>query len=109
MSSTEQNEAGSSQTGVFDFIAGLVSVVSWLGLAVATIHVAWTYSRDWFIGLVVIVVVAVLLLVVRGVVSAIAGSFKQDVQLMAGHSNLNTTQRYIEADAACQRRVVELV
>jgi len=27
----------------------------------------------------------------------------------ARHSNLNTTQRYIEADAECQRRVVELV
>ena len=33
----------------------------------------------------------------------------RDVQLMAGHSNLNTTQRYIEVDADCQRRVVELV
>jgi integrase len=41
-------------------------------------------------------------------ISTVGGSVR-DVQLMAGHSNLNTTQRYIEADAECQRRVVELV
>ena len=31
------------------------------------------------------------------------------VQLMAGHSALSTTQRYIESDGMAQRRVVELV
>ena len=41
-------------------------------------------------------------------ISTLGGSV-QDGQLMAGHSNLNTTQRYIEVDADCQRRVVELV
>lgn len=32
-----------------------------------------------------------------------------DVQLLAGHSALSTTQRHIEADAMAQRKVVELV
>jgi integrase len=41
-------------------------------------------------------------------ISTVGGSMR-DVQLMAGHSNLNTTQRYIEADTECQRRVVDLV
>ena len=41
-------------------------------------------------------------------ISTVGGSVR-DVQLMAGHSNLKTTQRYIEVDAECQRRVVELV
>ena len=41
-------------------------------------------------------------------ISNVGGSVR-DVQMMAGHSNLNTTQRYIEADAECQRRVVDLV
>lgn len=41
-------------------------------------------------------------------IGSVGGSVR-DVQLMAGHSNLNTTQRYIEADAECQRRVVDLV
>ena len=41
-------------------------------------------------------------------ISTVGGSVR-DVQMMAGHSNLNTTQRYIEVDAECQRRVVELV
>jgi integrase/recombinase XerD len=41
-------------------------------------------------------------------ISTVGGSVR-DVQLMAGHSNLNTTQRYIEVDVECQRRVVELV
>ena len=41
-------------------------------------------------------------------ISTVGGSVR-DGQLMAGHSNLNTTQRYIEVDADCQRRVVELV
>lgn len=41
-------------------------------------------------------------------ISTVGGSVR-DVQLMAGHSNLNTTQRYIEADAECQQRVVNLI
>ncbi|MEY5028042.1 MAG: hypothetical protein RLZ63_357 [Pseudomonadota bacterium] len=41
-------------------------------------------------------------------ISTVGGSVR-DVQLMAGHSNLNTTQRYIEVDAECQRRVVDLL
>ena len=41
-------------------------------------------------------------------ISTVGGSVR-DVQMMAGHSNLNTTQRYIEVDAECQRRVVDLV
>lgn len=41
-------------------------------------------------------------------ISTVGGSIR-DVQLMAGHSNLNTTQRYIDVDAECQRRVVDLV
>lgn len=41
-------------------------------------------------------------------ISTVGGSVR-DVQIMAGHSNLNTTQRYIEVDAECQRRVVDLV
>ena len=41
-------------------------------------------------------------------ISTVGGSVR-DVQQMAGHSNLNTTQRYIEIDAECQRRVVELI
>jgi integrase/recombinase XerD len=41
-------------------------------------------------------------------ISTVGGSVR-DVQMMAGHSNLNTTQRYIEVDAECQRRVVEII
>ena len=41
-------------------------------------------------------------------ISTVGGSVR-DVQLMAGHSNLNTTQRYIEVDAECQRRVVDIL
>ena len=41
-------------------------------------------------------------------ISSVGGSVR-DVQIMAGHSNLNTTQRYIEVDTECQRRVVDLV
>jgi len=41
-------------------------------------------------------------------ISTVGGSLR-DVQLLAGHSALSTTQRYIEAHADAQRRVVELV
>ena len=38
-------------------------------------------------------------------ISTVGGSLR-DVQMLAGHSALSTTQRYIEADAEAQRRVV---
>jgi integrase/recombinase XerD len=41
-------------------------------------------------------------------IGAVGGSLR-DVQMLAGHSALTTTQRYIEADAEAQRRVVEMV
>ena len=41
-------------------------------------------------------------------ISTVGGSLR-DVQLLAGHSALSTTQRYIESHGAAQRRVVELV
>lgn len=41
-------------------------------------------------------------------ISTVGGSLR-DVQLLAGHSSLSTTQRYIEADAAAQRRIVDLI
>lgn len=41
-------------------------------------------------------------------ISTVGGSLR-DVQLLAGHSALTTTQRYIECDGAAQKRVVELV
>jgi site-specific recombinase XerD len=31
------------------------------------------------------------------------------VQVLAGHKALSTTQRYIEADAAAQKKVVDLI
>lgn len=37
------------------------------------------------------------------------GDSLRDVQMLAGHSALSTTQRYIEADAEAQKPVVELV
>jgi integrase/recombinase XerD len=40
-------------------------------------------------------------------ISTVGGSLR-DVQLLAGHSALTTTQRYIEADAGAMKRVVEL-
>jgi len=40
-------------------------------------------------------------------ISTVGGSIR-DVQLLAGHSPLSTTQRYIDADALAQRKVVEL-
>lgn len=39
-------------------------------------------------------------------ISTVGGSLR-DIQLLAGHSNLATTQRYIEANGDAQRRVVE--
>ena len=41
-------------------------------------------------------------------ISTVGGSLR-DVQSLAGHSSLQTTQRYIEGDAAARRRVVDLV
>ena len=40
--------------------------------------------------------------------STVGGSLR-DVQALAGHSSLSTTQRYIEINAEAKRRVVELV
>ena len=40
-------------------------------------------------------------------ISTVGGSLR-DVQMLAGHSALSTTQRYIESDGLAQRRVVEL-
>jgi integrase/recombinase XerD len=41
-------------------------------------------------------------------ISTVNGSLR-DVQILAGHSNLRTTQGYIEANAEAQVRIVELV
>ncbi len=41
-------------------------------------------------------------------ISTVGGSLR-DVQMLAGHSALSTTQRYIEADAEAQKRVVQLI
>ncbi|MGJ0510525.1 MAG: tyrosine-type recombinase/integrase [Methylocystis sp.] len=41
-------------------------------------------------------------------ISTVGGSLR-DVQLLAGHTALSTTQRYIEADGLAQRRIVDLV
>jgi integrase/recombinase XerD len=41
-------------------------------------------------------------------ISTVGGSLR-DVQLLAGHTALSTTQRYIDADGLAQRRVVDLV
>ena len=41
-------------------------------------------------------------------ISAVGGSIR-DVQLLARHSSLSMTQRYIEADVEAMKRVVELV
>jgi len=43
----------------------------------------------------------------RGVFS-VGGSLR-DVQLLAGHSALGTTQRYIEANADAQRKLLEII
>ncbi|MFZ4986984.1 MAG: tyrosine-type recombinase/integrase [Blastocatellia bacterium] len=41
-------------------------------------------------------------------ISTVGGSLR-DVQVLAGHSALGTTQRYIEADVEAQRRIVGLI
>jgi integrase len=41
-------------------------------------------------------------------ISTVGGSLR-DVQMLAGHSNLSTTQRYIEANGDAQRRIVEVI
>lgn len=41
-------------------------------------------------------------------ISMVGGSLR-DVQMMAGHSSLQTTQRYIDADSDAQRKVVDLI
>lgn len=41
-------------------------------------------------------------------ISTVGGSLR-DVQMLAGHTNLRTTQRYIEANPEAQTRIVELV
>jgi integrase len=41
-------------------------------------------------------------------ISMVGGSLR-DVQALAGHSSLTTTQRYIEVNAEAKRRVVEVV
>jgi site-specific recombinase XerC len=39
----------------------------------------------------------------------ISDDHRPDVQMLAGHAALSTTQRYIEADVDAQRRIVDLV
>lgn len=41
-------------------------------------------------------------------ISLVGGSLR-DVQMMVGHSSLQTTQRYIESDSESQRKVVDLM
>jgi integrase/recombinase XerD len=43
---------------------------------------------------------------VRG--SSTVGGSLHDVQALAGHSSLTTTQRYIEVNAEAKRRMVEI-
>lgn len=41
-------------------------------------------------------------------ISTVGGSLR-DVQMLAGHSNLRTTQRYIDANPEAQTKIVELI
>jgi integrase/recombinase XerD len=41
-------------------------------------------------------------------ISTVGGSLR-DIQMMVGHSSLQTTQRYIESDSASQKKVVNLL
>ena len=41
-------------------------------------------------------------------ISTVGGSLR-DIQMMVGHSSLQTTQRYIESDSESQRKVVDLL
>ena len=41
-------------------------------------------------------------------ISLVGGSLR-DIQMMVGHSNLQTTQRYIESDSESQRKVIDLI
>ena len=41
-------------------------------------------------------------------ISLVGGSLR-DIQIMVGHSSLQTTQRYIESDSESQRKVVNLI
>jgi integrase/recombinase XerD len=41
-------------------------------------------------------------------ISTVDGSLR-DVQILAGHSNLRTTQRYIEPNASAQLKVIQLI
>ena len=40
---------------------------------------------------------------------SLVGGTMRDIQSLVGHSNLQTTQRYIEVDTDCQRKLVDLV
>lgn len=41
-------------------------------------------------------------------ISMVGGSIR-DVQILAGHSSLNTTQRYIEGDSEARNKIVDLI
>ena len=41
-------------------------------------------------------------------ISVVGGSLR-DVQMLAGHSNLRVTQRYIDGDQDAQRKIVDLI
>ena len=41
-------------------------------------------------------------------ISLVGGSLR-DIQMMVGHSSLQTTQKYIESDSESQRKVVNLL